>query len=170
MAKTDSFFIRQELNIGNTNTFAETTIDLGSFVDALGKAVLRIHNLSVKYSDADGATADVNANSNASAQFQLTTQSQTDLVTLDERSLISSGHMIAFNDTAIVGVPSVTSDSFDASPQAFTNGYLVAVEQMYLGGRASTGFGQDCFVSVMLECTVESLSEKAAVALALSQQ
>lgn len=170
MARTDSFFIRAEINAGNTNTFVQESVDLGAYVDALGKSVLRIHNIAVKYSDANGATPDVNANANATANFQLTTQSQTGLQRLDNKSVIASGQMVAFNDTAIVGVPSVTSDSFDVSPQHWTNGYLVGVEQIYLGGQASTGFGQACYVSIMIECTVETLSQSAAMALALSQQ
>ena len=36
MAKTDSFCIRGKIAY-NGSTYAETTIDLGSFVDALGK-------------------------------------------------------------------------------------------------------------------------------------
>jgi hypothetical protein len=55
-------------------------------------------------------------------------------------------------------------------PQHWTNGYLVGVEQIYLLGAASTGFGDDVFVSVVLECTVETMTSNAAMALALSQQ
>ena len=50
MARTDSFFIRATAPTDGTN-FAQTAIDLGSYVDALGKSVLRIHNISVQYGD-----------------------------------------------------------------------------------------------------------------------
>jgi len=52
MAKSDSFFIRASVT-GNGTTYAETSIDLGAFVDALGKSVLRIHNVQARIIDAD---------------------------------------------------------------------------------------------------------------------
>ncbi len=51
MAKSDSFFIRKTVDINNNNTFQQDVIDLGAYVDALGKSVLRIHNVQVTYSD-----------------------------------------------------------------------------------------------------------------------
>ena len=45
MARTDSFFIRQTLNADNTEAYQQVALDLGAYVDALGKAVLRIHNI-----------------------------------------------------------------------------------------------------------------------------
>ena len=47
MAKTDSFFIRVEALIASA--FDQTSVDLGAYVDALGKSVLRIHNIEVQY-------------------------------------------------------------------------------------------------------------------------
>ena len=41
---------------------------------------------------------------------------------------------------------------------------------MYLGGSASTDFAGDVYITVVIECTVETLSQSAAMALALSQQ
>jgi hypothetical protein len=170
MSKSDSFFIRARLNVDNNNSFQQTSIDLGAYVDALGKSVLRIHNIAVKYADSINGVVNTSPNSNATANFQITTQSQTGLVSLEEKSTIATGQLIVFNDTAVVGVPSSTTDAFDMSPQHWTNGYLVGVEQIYLGGAASTGFAEDVYVSVVMECTVETLSQSAAMALALSQQ
>ena len=45
MAKSDSFFIRASVD-GTLGAFEQTTIDLGAYVDALGKSVLRIHNIN----------------------------------------------------------------------------------------------------------------------------
>jgi hypothetical protein len=60
------------------------------------------------------------------------------------------------------------NDQLDVGPQDFTDGYLIAVEQMYLGvDQRSTVTAQ---VSVVLECTVETMTQAAAMALALSQQ
>ena len=165
MAKTDSFFIRGQATYNSTN-FVQSTIDLGAFVDALGKSVLRIHNISVQYGTPPFAPAPTANSDNANA-FQLTTQSQTSMVTLNDKSVIASGS-INFSGDANAAAQFV-SESLDAAPQHWTGGYLVAVEEIYLGIDANQDDGPD-ICSICLECTVETLSEKAAMALALSQQ
>lgn len=168
--KTDSFFIRQTLDANNLGTFQQTPIDLGAYVDALGKAVLRIHNIAVTFSDSTGNAIQVNAaDDSAAAQFQLTTQSQADTVLSSNRSIIASGIVYAVNQFGTDEFPQLSHD-MDVLPQMWTNGYLVAVDTIYLGGEASTGWKEDVYVSVTLECTVESMSEAAGLALALSQQ
>ena len=172
MAKSDSFFIRASCDIGNNNAteWNQTAIDLGAYVDALGKSVLRIHNIAISLTDSDGASISLVASKSAAAQFQLSTQSQTALVLATNKGIIASGMMNAYNSTASTAVAAVTSESFDNLPQLWTNGYLVAVSEMYLSGQASTGFYEAATVSVVMECTVETMSQAAAMALALSQQ
>lgn len=172
MAKTDSFFIRKSLQVDNSGSFLETPIDLGAFVDALGKSVLRIHNLHMQISDSTGNAAQVQASADsAAAQFQLTTQTQTDTVLASNKSVIATGIVYAINSFGTDEFPQVYQD-MDILPQNWTNGYLVAVEEIYLGGEASAGWvaAEDVTLSIVMECTVETLSEKAAMALALSQQ
>ena len=165
MAKTDSFFIRATATY-NSTTFVQTTIPLGAFVDALGKSVLRIKNISVQYGTPPFSVAPT-ANSDNSNAFQLTTQSQTSMVTLDNKSVIASGNLF-FSGDANAATQTLT-ESLDVAPQHWTDGYLVAVEEIYLGIDATQDDGPD-LVSICLECTVETLSEKAAMSLALSQQ
>ena len=172
MAKTDSFFIRKSLQVDNSGSFLETPIDLGAFEDALGKSVLRIHNLHMQISDSTGNAAQVQASADsAAAQFQLTTQTQTDTVLASNKSVIATGIVYAINSFGTDEFPQVYQD-MDILPQNWTNGYLVAVEEIYLGGEASAGWvaAEDVTLSIVMECTVETLSEKAAMALALSQQ
>lgn len=163
MARTDSFFIRAT-TLTNGLTYNESAIDLGSYVDALGKSVLRIHNISVQYGVPN--TAYVGAvNTSTSSSFQLTTQSQTALQAISNRSLISSGTLsIATGDAAVVMMDS----GLDVGPQDWTDGYLIAVEQLYLG--VDQTFDHVSQVSIVLECTVETMTQAAAMALALSQQ
>lgn len=168
--RTDSFFIRQTLDAGNTNTFHQAEIDLGAYVDALGKSVLRIHNVQVTYSDSTGASSTIAANEVGVAQWQLTTQSQGALVRADNRSVVADGRVHMFNDQGSAKLASTVTDANGLNVQEWTNGYLIAVEQMYLGGSATTTFSGDVYISVVLECSVETLSQSAAMALALSQQ
>ena len=170
MAKTDNFFIRTTLNLGNLNVFQEKSIDCGAFVDALGKSVMRIHSLSVAYTDETGRSVLVLGNEAAVAVFQLTTQTQTDIVLPSNKSVIASGRVNAFNDQASVKLPSWTGHDLDVGPDNWEKGYLVGVEQIYLGGAADPGWQTDLHCTVVLECSVETLNEKAAMALALSQQ
>ena len=163
MAKSDSFFIRGTVDTNGT-TYAQTSIDLGSYVDALGKSVLRIHNISVEYGTPLNAYAGA-ADTSTQTCFQLTTQSQTAMVDVADRSLISSGTLAIATGAGSVGM---MSESLNIAPQDWTKGYLVAVEQIYLATDQS--FNHCNQVGIVLECTVETLSQSAAMALALSQQ
>jgi hypothetical protein len=165
MAKTDSFFIRKTVNIDNDNSFEQQSIDLGAYVDALGKSVLRIHNIAVTFSDSTGRSNTVTGP--AAAQFQLTTQQQSDIVLPSDKAVIASGRLTA---DGVGGLANYVSHDFDVLPQQWTNGYLVGVEQIYLGGAASTAFAGNVYVSVVMECTVETMTSNSAMALALSQQ
>jgi len=172
MARTDSFFLRQDITLDNNGDFNQETIDLGAVVDALGKTVLRIHNIAVQYSDTGAATPDMVAESAAACDFQLTTQSQTGLVLSgSDKSVIASGRLVAYRAITNPGVPTNLSDEFDVAPQHWTNGYLIGVEQMYLSGRTTTtGWNEDVVVSIVMECTSETMTQASAMALALSQQ
>lgn len=169
MAKSDSFFIRATVN--TTGSFAQTPIDLGAYVDALGKSVLRIHNVAVQtYQSAPGADWSIPHNTNANLSYQLTTQSQTAVLNATDKSVIASGALHIANALPLVANGySFLSDSPDVMPQDWTSGYLVAVEQIYLGAAcdAQLSVGN---VTVVLECTVETMTQAAAMALALSQQ
>jgi hypothetical protein len=61
------------------------------------------------------------------------------------------------------------SESLDIAPQEWRGGYLVAVEQIFLGvDQAIVDVVDE--VSIVLECTVETMTAAASMALALSQQ
>lgn len=170
MVKSDSFFIRKTVGIGNTGNFHEDAIDLGAYVDALGKTILRILNLQVTYSDINGKSLSISGNEVGVAQWQLTTQAQPDIVLSSNRSLISDGRVHQFNDQGSIKLASNVSDVGGVNLHEWTNGYLVAVEAIYLGGAATVAFTEDVQISIVLECVVETMSQSAAMALALSQQ
>ena len=163
MAKSDSFFIRATIATNGTN-YAQESIDLGAYVDALGKSVLRIHNIAVQYGSPLDTYAGA-ANTSTSSCFQLTTQSQTAMVDASDKSVISAGRLAIATGALEV---TMMSESLDVAPQHWTKGYLVGVEQIYLG--VDQTFDHVNRVTVVLECTVETLNQSAAMALALSQQ
>lgn len=171
MAKSDSFFIRAELTTDNSNSFVQTTIPLGSYVDALGQAVLRVHTVEYEWIASDGDSPTMTGDKAAQACFQITTQSQTSLVSLFDKSVVAKGQLWARNPDSEDGVPAQSYNDSHA-PQHFSGGYLVAVETLYLGGKAGANWiaTDDLKCSVVMECTVEKMSQAAAMALALSQQ
>ena len=163
MAKTDSFFIRATIATNGT-TYAQDSVDLGAYVDALGKSVLRIHNIAVQYGSPLDTYAGA-ANSSTSSCFQLTTQSQTAMVDASDKSVVAAGRLAIATGAAEV---SMMAEALDVAPQHWTKGYLVGVEQMYLA--CDQSFDHVNRITIVMECTVETLNQSAAMALALSQQ
>jgi hypothetical protein len=175
MAKSDSFFIRAVLNCGGStatgfNDYFEIPIDLGAYVDALGKSVMRIHNIAVSFTDGAGTSAEITGAEEAAAQFWLLTQSQPGSLLPSDKAVVASGTVNATRLTSGNGLAGAVFDQFDNLPQLWTNGYLVAVDSMYLGGQASEFWQGDVYCNITMECTVETMTQAAAMALALSQQ
>jgi len=171
MAKSDSFFIRASVQVDDSNSFQTTNIDLGSYVDALGKSVLRIHNVAASITTDAGLAPTADAGKGCAVSWQLTTQDQAGMVLPSNRAVVSSGSVWAFNADGAAAV-GATAYEADMLPQEWTNGYLIAVESLQLGGVGTANWtaSSNLTVSVVLECTVETLTQAAAMALALSQQ
>ena len=170
MAKTSTFFIRSTKDLGNTNTFHEKEIDLGAYVNALAKTVLIIRSVETTFSDSSGRSNTILANGQAVAQFQLTTQSQTDIILPSDKSMISSGRISVTNMQALNKIGGIVTEDLDHAPQMYAEGFIVGTDAIYLGGTASTDFAGDVYCTVVLECEVATMSSEKAMALALSQQ
>jgi len=85
----------------------------------------------------------------------------------DDKSVVASGRLVGASDAA--ANLQLLTDIVDVAPQRWSNGYLVGVEQIYLA-TDSVGNALADDISVVMECTVETLNQSAAMALALSQQ
>ena len=180
MAKSDSFFIRAIADAASGGAFGQAEIDLGSFVN-LGvskSTLLRIHNIAVQYADgtiAGGVSPELPLNSFANGggkiSYQLTTQSQTSMQDLTDKSLVASGSLQMYGDPNSTTHALSATESQDIGPQSWRNGYLVGVDTLFLGaevgGTVSSG---DAVVSIVIECTLETATQASATALALSQQ
>jgi hypothetical protein len=171
MAKSDSFFIRGQVNVGHAGTYTQAEIDLGSFVNLGVKSstLLRIHEVMVQYTGASGAFPEISGDTAGDIAYQLTTQSQGSMVGLNDKSVIAVGQVCARNPDSAQNVPSQVWET-DISPKDFVNGYLVGVDTLYLAGFCDAAFQTDMLINVMLECTLEKATQSSATALALSQQ
>jgi hypothetical protein len=180
MAKSDSFFIRAKVT-SNGATYAQETIDLGSFVN-LGvtkSTLLRIHNIAVQFADSDSVEDGIAGATNATkVAYQLTTQSQSALVYADDKSLVASGSLALYNgyiapDGSATAdfATAFSSDTQDVAPQHWTNGYLIGVDDLFLGVNQNvTITSGNVAVSIVMECTLETATQASSTALALSQQ
>jgi hypothetical protein len=169
MAK-NSFFIRASVNGGNAGAFDQTEIDIGAYTD-LGSSkpeILRIHNVQVRMSDSVGQIPTMLGDTAATASWQLCTQSQSALLMSTDRSYVSGGLVAARNPDSNVHAPTQVFEQ-QLLAQDFTQGYLVAVPSLYLGGLGGANYTEDVYFSVILECTTEPASKANAVALAVSQ-
>ncbi|HIB69713.1 MAG TPA: hypothetical protein EYO33_32705 [Phycisphaerales bacterium] len=173
MAKSDSFFVRSQVT-ATSGAFTETEIDLGAFVDVQDKTILRVHNIAVQYTDSTGIIVDITASTatNAAVRWQLNTQSQTALVTADDRSVVSTGSFVLYNNnSATQNGANAINETLDMSPQDWTGGYLIAVESLFLGGERDANFASgDVDVTIVMECSTETMGVNQAMALAMSQQ
>lgn len=176
MAKNESFFIRATVTPDDSGTFVQSAIDLSSYVNALGKSILKIRAIEGEWCQADdGAIPNgapfMDANTAGFAVWQLTTQDNSALVSLDDRTTIAKGTLWARNPDASSNPPTqVYSDSH--LPQHYSDGFLVAVEEIYLGALGSTEWAatSNLTFNIVLECEVMTLTASSAMALALSQQ
>lgn len=167
---SDSFFIRANL-IANNSTFEQTVLDLGAYVDALGKSVLKIHNIQVHMQDATTLKRPplFSSGTGGDVSWQLTTQSQTDIVVPSNRSVVSAGLTQFAEVGSGSGNGQLSSEAAGINVQHFTDGYLIAVEQLFLGAE-TTGLLNNTSISIVMECSVQTLTQSAAMALSLSQQ
>jgi len=169
MAKSDSFFIRAKLT-QTGNAFVDTEIDLGSFVNlGISKStVLRVHAIEVQIQDDDAPEKGPFLNGGTlNIGWDLTTQRQTTLVTLSDKSVVASGRYMVAESTNI----DFDSTLKDQMPQTWRNGYLIAVDSLWLASDAdSTSTGGDYNISIVMECTLENATQASSTALALSQQ
>lgn len=169
--KSDSFFIRATVTPDDTDTFVQSDIDLGAYVDAAGKRVLRILNVEAELAASNGLAPKMDANAANFCIWQITTANRTSIQPLSDRSVVAKAQYWARNPDATANEPAtVYTDSH--MPQHYSDGYLVAVDTLYLGAQAGTDWtaSSNLTVNVVMECVVETLTENAAMALALSQQ
>ena len=96
MAKQESFFIRATVTPDDSGNFVQTAVDLSSYVNALGKSILKIRAIEGEW--CQGPTGAIpngapkmDAGVSGEAVWQLTTQSNTGLVSLDDRTTIAKG-------------------------------------------------------------------------------
>ena len=169
MAK-NSFYIRASVNLGNSGSFNQEEIDIGSYTD-LGSSkpeILRIHDVQIALTDSAGQMPTMTGDTGDSLAWQITTQSQSALVLVDDNSFVSGGRAALRNPDSAVTPPTQAWEN-QIMAQDWMNGYLVAVPTLYLGGLGGNNFTEDVYASVILECSTEPATKATSISLAISQ-
>ena len=174
MAKSDAFYIRAQVTAGS-GKYSQTEIPLGSFVNLGVKSstLLRIHSVQVAVTDATNAETPPSHTSGFGIGWQLTTETQSDLVYMNDKSVVASGLNAGYNGQTASSTygTAFASDAFNLNPSDFMKGYLVGVDSLFLGSECNVTLATgDYNVDVILECTLENSNQASATALALSQQ
>jgi hypothetical protein len=167
----NSFFIRALVTPGNSGTYVESEIDLGSYTN-LGSSkpeVLRIHNIRAAMTNNGGEVPEMTTNTADVSSWQLCTQTQSGLVLMTDDAFVAGGRGAFRNPDGSDNAPTQVMEE-QVLPQDFTAGYVVAVPSLFLGATAGTDFTEAVNYSVILECTTEPMSKANAVSLAISQQ
>jgi len=178
MAKSDAFYIRGKVT-SNGTTFAQSEIDLGSFVN-LGvskSTLLRIHTVETSYTDNSDVMAVMYYDGvpGSILTYQLTTQTQSAIVTADDKSVVARGtrYQAALPAGFSGGNAGATNptETDDINPSQWKAGYLIGVDSLFFGTDASNALDSGNYdVSIILECTLETATQASSTALALSQQ
>ena len=173
MAKSDSFFIRAKVTVTGV-TYNQTEIDLGSFVN-LGvtkSTLLRVHNVQAQYLDNDDKGSMIYYDGGIPGgmlRWQLSTQTQAALIDASDKSYVTGG---VYEQASTTGnLVQTSSQTSDANPMDWQNGYLVGVDSIFLGADSSATWDNGPIdICIVLECTLENATQASATALALSQQ
>ena len=185
MAKGDTFFLRGQV-IAPTATSqnrAEATIDLGSYVNlGVNKGTgLRVHSVQVQFCDNLGLVPAINASSGAGGQTRgtyacaaITTAQVPASFAADEMPQANQDYVMF--SAAISGVnpnndndQGILTHDTDIAPQHMVNGYLLAVDQLYLYAAGDDAWAENVYVNFVLECSLEKITQATAVSLSLSQ-
>jgi len=170
-ASKGTFIIRGEV-LQTGAGFISATIDLGAFVNALDGAVLFVHGIEFQITDQGSPESGpylTTNNSTLNVGFDLTTQEQTTLVRITDKSVVASGRLGTSNSNN-GGVIRV-DQHLDMGPQNWEEGYMLGVDAIYLGTDAdASSAGGSYYVSFAMECSVHKMTTEDAMNLALSQQ
>jgi len=172
--QSSTFFLRQYVDTDGVN-FAQTTIDISSFVDVLNGSVLKVKRGWSEWTSDDArpiSGTDVRASGavqGASAAGQVTTESRTGMLNLTNTNLMLKNQIYAHVD-ATANIDFLTEDE-GLNPMDFEDGYLVATEGLFFGTQSSAidTWAADIRFSVILECEIVKLSLSDAQAVLVSQ-
>ena len=175
--------LRGQVIAAADETRVEAEIDLGSYVNlGISKGTaLRVHSVQIQYCDATGLVPLIDASAGTGGQTRgtfacaaITTArvpasfSAAEMPQLNQDYVMFSGNVSGVNPNND-NDQGILTDAMDVAPQHLENGYLLAVDQLYLYGVADDAWNESIYINVLLECSLEKITQATAVSLSLSQ-
>lgn len=179
-----TFMIRGQVIAPATGTRAQAVIDLGSYVNlGLKKSTaLRVHSIQTQFCDNLGLVPTIDASAGAGGQTRgtyccavITTAEVPASFTGPQLPQLSDDYVM--HSVSVSGVnpnddndQGILTHDTDIAPQGLTDGYLVAVDNLYMYATADDAWNESVYVNFLLECSLEAIDQNNAVSLSLSQQ
>ena len=162
--KTSMFTLTERITITAAGTNTVSTFDLGSYVDVGDRQALQVH--SVDYIVQGDTTTSTIAGSLGAGeiQCQLTDLNRGGLVFANDRALVSSMRLILDTDAFL----SMNTDLYpDNYGKGADDGRFVVNDALYVTARASSLAGSSVNVTVRVNASIVTLSQKDFMAIAI---
>ena len=162
-AKTAPFWLAAQVDLTANDTYTQTTIPLGSYIDVASKQAVAI--LQVDYFAQRTSTNSRKLDADNFVDFQLTDINRNALVVGDDTALISSG-ALAYDNTP----PSFTNAN-DLYPDSFgtlNEARMVVNDDVFFGAQSDNCNPTNITAIVRIQAQVVRLTEKDFMALALT--
>ena len=161
-AKTAPFYLTAQVTLTADNTYVQTTIPLGSYIDVASKQAVAI--MEVDYiSQATDFSSQLDADK--IVDYQLTDINRGALVSADDTALISHGALAYDNSPPnFSNENSLFPDSFGSLETA----RMVVNDDVFFGAQATVAGASNVISTVRIKAVVVKLSEKDFMSLALT--
>jgi len=161
MASKDTFFLRATIDTATTD-YVSTDIDISAFTNpSVGRCLVIDRCWTTFMSDGNGPirAADAGTDVTRTVGWQATTETQANLVDVNDNSLISHGSMYCTTDNTsgtnnIILYEEVTS----MNPMQTTSGIIVPTDKIQVALDVSTAWAAELSLGFLFEVHTEKLS------------
>jgi hypothetical protein len=163
--KTSMFTLTERINISAAATDTNAVIDLGSYVDVGDRQALQIHSVDFIYQgDTAASSAPADMGGSGTVVCQVMDLNRGGLVFANDRALVASGHL----DYAPTGFLTNSADLYpDNYGKGADDGRFVVNDALYLVARSSSLTGTSINVTVRVNASIVTLSQKDFMAIAI---
>ena len=163
--KTSMFTLTERLTISAATTDTFATIDLGSYVDVGDRQALQIHSVDFIY---QGGTVNQSAPAMLGASglvtVQVTDLNRGGLVFANDRALVASGNLEYDTDAFLTNSTDLYPDNYGKGSD---DGRFIVNDALYITGRTSVLGGSAINVTVRVNASIVTLSQKDFMAIAI---
>ena len=163
--KTSMFTLTERVTISAAATETTATIDLGSYVDVGDRQALQIHSVDFIYQGntaASSATADMGGA--GTVVCQITDLNRGGLVFVNDRALVASGNLDYDPTGFLVNSADLYPDNYGKGSD---DGRFVVNDALYVTARSSSLTGTAINVTVRVNASIVTLSNKDFMAIAI---